>query len=149
MGYYIFHIKLTMSVLKRSLYFYKEIQNVTVVPKLPFVFFNKIENFENCTQTTIRFFTMKHKILKTATKRTFMFLHKNIEFWKLYPNDYFYFPKVNARSNYLSSIWFCFLKLGKKLKTWFRDTLFCFLTMKNETRNIIELCNTHYSQKGS
>ena len=69
-----------MRVLKRSLYFYKEIQNVTVVPKLPFVFFNKMENFENSTQTAIRLFTMKHKILKTATKRPFIFLQENIEF---------------------------------------------------------------------
>ena len=38
-------------------------------------FYNEIQNFEICTQTAIRF------------------LEWNREFWKLYPNGQFVFPK--------------------------------------------------------
>ena len=50
------------------------------------------------------FFTVKCKILKTLPKRPFMFLQRNIEFWKLYPNSHLYFPQGNTKSNNLSSI---------------------------------------------
>ena len=59
-----------------------------------------MENFENCTQGVIRFFTTKHEILKTASKRSFMFLKRNTEFWKLYSNDNLYFPQRNTKSDY-------------------------------------------------
>ena len=50
------------------------------VPKRPVAFLQENTKFYSCTQTAIRFFTAKHKILQTATKRPFMFLQRNIEF---------------------------------------------------------------------
>ena len=61
-------------------FFYRKIQNFTVVPKRPSVFYSEMQNFETCAQTALRLFTTKHKILKTVTKRPFMFLQRNIEF---------------------------------------------------------------------
>ena len=48
------------------------------VPKLPVIFLQENTKFYSCTQTAIRFSTTKHKILKTVTKRPFMFLQRNI-----------------------------------------------------------------------
>ena len=62
-----------------AIYFYREIQHITVVPKRPFVFlqqnaklwtlypsghslfYNEIDNFESCTQTSIR---ISHKEIR-------------------------------------------------------------------------------------
>ena len=77
--------------------------------KRSFGFYSEMQNFENCAQTSIRFFTMKHKILKTATKRPFMFLQRNTEFWKLYPNGHSYFPQRNTKSDYFINNQFSFV----------------------------------------
>ena len=90
-----------MRVLKLHCFFYKEIQNFKIVPKLPFVF-----------------------------------LQRNTEFWELYPNGHSYFPQGNTKCNYCIINLLFFLKIVKKLKIWFRDTLFRFFTMKNEIRSI-------------
>ena len=134
-------------------------------PKRPLFLFQGNTQFYSCTQTAIRFlrrnekfwklypnghfFITKHKIFKNTTKRLFIFLQRNTEFWIFYPNGHLYFPQGNKKSNYKSTNLVLFLKTGKKkLKIRFRDTLFRFFTIKNEIRNIIELWNTHYSQKG-
>ena len=57
-------------------YFCRKIQNFTVVLKRPFVFYSEMQNFGNCIQTAIRFFTTKQKILNTATNWLFMFLQR-------------------------------------------------------------------------
>ena len=68
-------ISIIMRAPKQPLVFFTgEIQNFTGAPKRSFAFYSEMQNFENCTHPAIRFFTMKHKILKTATKRPFMFL---------------------------------------------------------------------------
>ena len=47
--------------------FNREMQNFTVVPRRPFVFyFSKMQNFECCTQTVIRFLIKKYRILKVV-----------------------------------------------------------------------------------
>ena len=86
-------------------------------------FYNKAQNFENCTQTAIRF------------------LQRNTKFWKLYPKGHSYFSLGNTKSSNLSSnfLKFRFLKNGKSIKIWFRGILFCFFTLKDKHRSIIEL----------
>ena len=37
---------------------------------------------------------------ENCNQRPFVFLQKNTEFWKLYPNVYSYFPQVNTKSIY-------------------------------------------------
>ena len=56
-------------------FFYSEIRNLELYPNGHSFFYNEIQNFEICTQTAIRF------------------LEWNREFWKLYPNGQFVFPK--------------------------------------------------------
>ena len=80
-----------MRLPKRSFVFYMEIQIFTVVPKRPFLvlqgntkfcsciqtaihfFYSETQIFENYTQTVIRFFTTKYRILKVVLKRPFVF----------------------------------------------------------------------------
>ena len=49
---------------KRPLFFLQEITKFTDVPKQPFVFYSKMQNFENCTQTVICIF---HKEIRNLT----------------------------------------------------------------------------------
>ena len=53
-------------------------------------------------------------------------LQGNTKVWKLFPNGHLYFPQGNAKSNYLLSIWFRFLKTGNKIKDMISRYLFCF-----------------------
>ena len=48
-----------MSLPKQPLFFCRKIQNFTVAPKRPFIFYSEMQYFENRTQTVIRFFTTK------------------------------------------------------------------------------------------
>ena len=58
--------------------FNREMQNFTVVLRRPFVFFSKMQNFECCTQTVIRFLITKYQILKVVPQ------------W-VYPSGYSFF----------------------------------------------------------
>ena len=63
-----------------SFFFYSRIQNFTVVPKQPFVILQRNTKFYSCTQTTIRFFIEKYKILKLYPSGYFVFSQRNTKF---------------------------------------------------------------------
>ena len=111
------------------LYFYSEIQNFKVVLKWPFVFLQRNAKFWNCTQAAIS-----------------LFLQWNTEFWKLYPNDHLFFPQGNTKSNYLSSIKFCFLKTEKSEKYDFEIFCFVFLQWKTKLQTLLNF-ELHFIHK--
>ena len=78
------------------------------VPKWPFIFLELNAKFYSCTQTAIRYFTAKYKILqlysndhhfftvkckisKLFPNSHFSFLQRNTKFWRLHPNGHSFF----------------------------------------------------------
>ena len=60
------------------------------VPKRPFVFSQQSTKFYSCTQTAIRFFTVKYEILQ-FTQMIIRFFTTKYEILQLYPNGHSFF----------------------------------------------------------
>ena len=71
-------------------FFHTEKPNFTVVPKRPFVFLQQNTKFYCCTQTAIRFFTAKYKILQLYPNGNSFFTVK-YKILQLYPNVHSFF----------------------------------------------------------
>ena len=96
-------------------YFRNKISTIIIrVTKRAFVFLQRNTKFHSCTQTAIRFFTVKCKILQLYPNGH-LSSQQNREFWKLYPNGHLYFSQ-EIYEIYLSSIKFRFLKTKKKFE---------------------------------
>ena len=62
-------------------FFYSEARYLELYQTAIYFSYSEIQNFENCTQ------------------RSFVFMQRNREFWKLSPNDHLYFPQGNTKPN--------------------------------------------------
>ena len=133
------------------------------------LFNNEIPNFESCTPMGVPkrlfvFLTEKYKVLQLHPNGHSFFYRKiqnlelysnghsfyynfqrNREFWKSYPNRHSYFPRGNTRSNYLSSIYFRFLKTEKKKKD-FEISCFLFLQWKTKLETLLNF-ELHFIHK--
>ena len=130
-----------------------------------FLFFAK--NCRNaCTQTAIRFFTVKYKISKVDTNGHPCIFQGNTNFWKLYPNDHSFF--YNEIQNFESctetaisvsikeilnlTIYhqFSFVSQKRKiiLKYDFEMSCFVFLQWKTKLETLNFEIHITYSQKG-
>ena len=126
----------------RSFFFYKEIQNFKVVPKLSSVFYIKIQN------------------LKVAPKRPSVIFQRNTNFWNCAKGRSFFYNEIQNFESFTQTVILISLKeirnltiyhqfsvvsqKGEKIKNMIsRCLVSCF-----EIINIIELWITHYSQKG-
>ena len=78
-------------------FFYSEIRNFTVVPKLPFVFLLRNTKFYSCAQAAIRFFTAKYETLQ------------------LYPNGHLFFYSEIQNFQSRSETLICFLTTNYKI----------------------------------
>ena len=131
--------------------FYSEIRNFIVLLKRPFVFLQWNAKFCNSSQAAISFFYNETQDFENCTQTAIRFLQRNTEFWKLYLNGNSYFPQGNTRSNYLSSIFFhiSFLKNGgKKINKYDFEISCCvFLQWKTNLEAYLTLNYTLFTKR--
>ena len=122
-----------------NLIFYRKIQNLTAVTKRSFDFLQGNTKFYSCNQTTISY------------------LQRNAKFWKFYPNghSWFYNEIQNFKRSTQTDICISHKEIRNLTIYWAKSKnivsryfVSLLFTMKNEIRNIMELWNTHYLQKG-
>ena len=99
------------SCIQTTIYFFTTKHNILeTAPKRPFVFFTAKHNILQLYPKGHLFFYNETQHFEKCAQKTICFLLRNTELWKLYPNGHLYFPQGNAKSNYLSSIYFRILK---------------------------------------
>ena len=98
-------------------------------------FFNsEMQNFENCTQTAIRF-SQRNKKFRIVPKLSFILWLQNTKFLKLFPNSQLLFDnKLKNESCIQIAIRF----LTKEYKIWgHTQTAIRFFTKNNKNRTLV------------